>query len=302
MFKTIFGQSPASSGALETGDEGTEKRVYSARPLFTIRPRSGMSLTSVKELWNFRDLLTSLALRDLKLRYKQTALGVIWVVLQPLMAAGIFSFVFGTVARMPSDGLPYFLFSYAGLLGWGLFNGTVTKAGASLTGNAQLISKVYFPRLLLPLSSVPSVLVDFAVAAIMMAVAMVIYAVAPPLTLFLLPVWSALLLLLAIGLGLLVTSLSVSYRDVQYIVPVFLQILLFASPIPYSVTDVPAHLRVVYYLNPLTVPLEGFRASLLGTRMPDGGAVAYSAIVAVILFLVGVYSFQRMERRFADVI
>lgn len=257
---------------------------------------------NLREIWHFRDLLLSLVSRDLKLRYKQTALGAIWVVLQPLMAAGIFSFVFGTVAKMPSDGLPYFLFSYAGLLGWGLFNNTVTKAGASLTGNAPLISKVYFPRLILPASAIPSVLVDFAAAAVVMAIAMCIYAVAPPATLYLLPLWSFLLLTLALALGLFATSLSVSYRDVQYVVPVFLQILLFASPIPYSVADVPESLRMVYYLNPLTAPLEGFRASLLGTRMPDWWTVVYSATLAVALFFVGIYSFQRMERKFADVV
>ncbi len=273
-----------------------------ARPHLIIQPGRGWRAVNTRELWQFRDLLSSLANRDLKLRYKQTALGIIWVVLQPLMAAGIFSFVFGSVAKLPSDGLPYFLFSYAGLLGWNVFNNTATKVGASLTGNAQLISKVYFPRLILPLSAVPSVLVDFAVAAVMMAVAMAFYHVVPTAAVLLLPVWAALLLLLSLGLGLVATSLAVSYRDVAYILPVFLQILLYASPIAYALSAVPARARMVYDLNPLSAPLEAFRASLLGTPMPGAGSLAYSAVVSILLFLAGVYAFKRMERKFADVI
>lgn len=273
-----------------------------ARPHLVIQPSRGWVALDARELWQFRDLLSGLANRDLKLRYKQTALGVIWVVLQPLMAAGVFSFVFGSVAKLPSDGLPYFLFSYAGLLGWNVFNNTATKVGASLTGNAQLISKVYFPRLILPLSAVPSVLVDFAAAAAVMAVAMACYHVAPTAATLLLPAWALLLLLLSLGMGLVATSLSVSYRDVQYILPVFLQILLYASPIAYSLAAVPARLRTVYNLNPLSAPLEAFRASLLGTPMPGWGSLAYSAAVSILLFLAGVYAFKRMERKFADVI
>ena len=272
------------------------------RPHLVIGPGKGWAAINVRELWQFRDLLLTLAGRDLKLRYKQTALGFIWVVLQPLMAAGVFSFVFGTVARLPSDGRPYFLFSYAGLLGWNIFNNTATKVGASLVGNSQLISKVYFPRLILPLSSVPSVLVDFAAAAAMMATAMMIYGVMPPWAVLLLPIWGLMLLLLALGVGFISTSLSVSYRDVQYILPVFLQILLYASPIAYSVSAVPGRLRTVYNLNPLSAPLEAFRSSLLGTPAPAWGTLAYSGVVSVLLFMIGVYAFKRMERKFADVI
>ena len=272
------------------------------RPHLTIRPSSGWAAINVVELWQFRDLLFGLAGRDLKLRYKQTALGVIWVVLQPLMAAGIFSFVFGKVAKMESDGVPYFVFAYAGLLGWNLFNNTVTKASSCLIGNAQLISKVFFPRLILPLSTVPSVMIDFAVAAGMLAVMMAFHRTLPPATLLLLPVWMALLLMLSLGLGLITASLTVSYRDVQYILPVFLQILLYASPIAYPVSKVPTNLRTVYYLNPLTAPLEAFRSSLLGTSMPYWHQILYAAAVSLAVFLVGVYSFKRMERKFADVI
>jgi lipopolysaccharide transport system permease protein len=273
-----------------------------AEPFIKIRPSTGWAALNLREIWKFRDLLLSLASRDLKLRYKQTALGVIWVVVQPLMAAGIFSFVFGKVAQLPSDGVPYLLFSFAGLLGWNLFSNTVTKCNGCLVGNSQLISKVFFPRLILPLSTVPSVLVDFAVAAAMMTVLMFINGVVPGWGILLLPVLMGMLLMLALGIGLCTAALSVSYRDVQYIVPVFMQILLYASPIAYAVSAVPAHLRSVYLLNPLSAPLEAFRASLLHTSWPSASSLAGAAAVSGLVFLSGLYSFKRMERKFADVI
>lgn len=276
------------------------------KPFLSIRPRSGWSAIDLREIWQFRDLLMSLAGRDVKLRYKQTALGVIWVVLQPLLAAGIFSFVFGKLADFPSEGIPYFLFSYAGLLGWNLFAGTLTKSSGCLVGNSQLISKVFFPRLVLPLSTVPSVLVDVGVAAAMMAVLMAIYHVIPGWPIVLLPVWGLLLLGLALGVGLCTAALTVSYRDVQYILPVFTQILQYASPVAFSVAFVMSKLspewRPYYLLNPLAAPLEAFRWSLLNTTPPPPLAMLYSAGVSVALFLAGAFSFKRMERRFADVI
>lgn len=272
------------------------------KPYLTIRPSKGWAALNLRELWQFRDLLFVLAGRDLKLRYKQTALGVLWVVFQPLMAAGIFSFVFGKVAKMPSDGVPYLVFSFAGLLGWNLFSNTLIKTSGCLVGNQQLISKVFFPRLVLPLSNVPSVLVDFAVAAVLMVVLMVVYRIPPRPELLLLPVWMGMLLALSLGIGLCAAALAVSYRDVQHIMPVFTQILLYASPIAYGVSAVPAHLRPVYNLNPLSAPLEAFRATLLGTPWPAGWALAYAAGMAALILLAGVYSFKRMERRFADVI
>jgi lipopolysaccharide transport system permease protein len=256
----------------------------------------------LRELWQFRDLLFSLAGRDVKLRYKQTALGVIWVVLQPLMAAGVFSFVFGKVAKLPSDGLPYFLFSYAGLLGWNLFSSTVSKCSGCLIGNSQLISKVFFPRLVLPLSIVPSALIDFAVALCMMVVLMAIYRVPPTLAILALPLWMGVLILLSLGIGLCTSALSVSYRDVQYILPVFLQILLYASPIAYALSAVPSNLRIFFLINPLSGPLEAFRWSLLHTAEPPLASLFYAIVASVVIFFVGAYSFKRMERKFADVI
>jgi lipopolysaccharide transport system permease protein len=271
-------------------------------PFLKLRATSKWSAINFAELWQFRDLLFTLSNRDLKLRYKQTALGVIWVVLQPLLAAGVFSFVFGKVAKMPSDGMPYFLFSYAGLLGWNLFNNTLTKASGCLLGNSHLISKVFFPRLVLPLSTVPSTLVDFAVAAAMMAVLMLIYHVSPTPALLLLPVWMALLTLLSLGIGLITAALAVSYRDVNYILPVITQLWMYASPIAYAASAVPARFRTYYELNPLAPILEAFRWSLLKRGDMQLMPLAWATVSSGVIFVIGLYGFKRMERKFADVI
>jgi len=272
------------------------------RPLLVIRRGRGWAALDLGELWRYRDLLFVLAGRDLKLRYKQTALGVIWVVLQPLMAAGVFSFVFGSVAKLPSGGIPYFIFSFAGLLGWNFFSGILGRASGSLVGNTQLISKVYFPRLILPLSNLGSTLVDFGVAAAMMAVLLFAYRIVPPMAVVLIPVWMLMLAALGTGIGLICSALSVRFRDIQYIVPVFTQILLYASPVAYTVAAVPERLRWVYLLNPLTPPLEAMRSSLLGTDFPGWAPLAISGGISLILLLMGGIYFKRLEREFADVI
>ena len=272
------------------------------QPFLTLRARRGWAALDLREIWNFRDLLVTLANRDLKLRYKQTVLGVAWVILQPLLSAGVFSFVFGTVARLPSTGVPYLVFSFAGLLGWNFFSGVLSKVSSSLVGNSSLISKIFFPRLVLPLSTVISALVDLGVSAGMMAVLMIVYHIVPSATLLLLPVTLLILSALALGLGLWTAALMVSYRDVQYILPVFLNILLYASPVAYGVAAVPARWRWVYLLNPLTPPLEALRAGLLGQAFPDVRSLLVSAGIAAALLTAGLYAFKRMERTFADVI
>jgi len=273
-------------------------------PLLTIRARSGWAALNLAEAWQFRDLLFSLAGRDVRLRYKQTALGVAWVILQPLIAAALFAFVFGKIARLSSGDVPYFLFAFAGMLAWNVFSTTLSKSSTCLIGNAQLISKVYFPRVILPLSTVPSALIDFAVALALLFVLMPVYGVVPSLGMLLLPVWLFLLLVLAVGSGLIASALTVSYRDVQYILPVVTQFLLYGSPIAYRLAEVPARFRALYFFNPLTGLLEAFRWSLLG---PGGGQLhsgylAYSAAFSIALFLVGMVTFKNMERKFADVI
>ena len=272
------------------------------RHIQVIRPSTGWQILNVRELWHYRDLLVTLGVRDIKLRYRQTALGAIWVILQPLLAAGIFSFVFGRVAKLPSDGVPYFIFAYAGLLAWNAFSSALTKSGGSLVANAQLVSKVYFPRLILPLSSIFSTLVDFGVALAMMAVLMVMNGIHPHPGILLMPVWLMIVLTIALGLGLYASALMVTYRDVGYVVPVLTQFLMYASPVAYSVSAVPGKMRFVYFMNPLSGVLEAFRWSMLGTGHIQWGYVAWSATFAVLVFIFGAFSFRRMERKFADVI
>lgn len=273
------------------------------KPYLTIRPASGWAALDLRELFLFRDLLFVLAARDIRLRYRQTALGVLWVVLQPLIAALIFTFVFGSMAKMGSDGIPYFLFAFAGQVAWMAFSATLTKASGSLVQNAQLVSKVFFPRLILPLSTVFSTFVDFAVGLGLLAVFMVFYGVAPGWGILTLPVWLLLIVLLALGIGLMAGALMVAYRDVVYILPVALNFLLFASPVGWALSAVPERLRSLYLtLNPVASLLEAFRWSLFGTGNVSWGFVAYAAALSVGLFMLGAVVFRMRERGFADVI
>lgn len=277
------------------------------KPQLALRPSSGWQAINVSQLWLYRDLLMTLAIRDVKLRYRQTALGAIWVVLQPLLGAGILSFVFNRIASVPTGKIPPFLFAFVGMLGFTVFSSTLTKASSSLVGNAQLVSKVFFPRLVLPLSTVLSTLVDFCVSLAMLIVLMVIFRITPTAQLLLLPVWLFLILLLSLGCGLIAAALTVSYRDVQYILPVAVNFLTFASPIAYAgsfvMSKLPANLQPTYFfLNPLASLLEAFRWSLLGAGEVNWGYVAYSSLFTVLLFAIGALAFKKMERNFADVI
>ena len=272
-------------------------------PYLTIQPTSGWQAINLRELWQFRDLLTTLAQRDVKLRYRQTGLGVLWVILQPLLAAGIFSFVFGKVAKLPAPhGIPYLVFSFAGLLAWNAFNSTLTKSSTCLTGNANLVSKIYFPRMVLPLSTVFSTLIDFGVALVVMAFLMAVNHIGVHLSLLLLPVWLLLIVMLSVGIGLYASALMVSYRDIQYVLPVITQFLLYASPVAYAYSAVPARWQPVFALNPLTGLLEAFRWSLLGVGTLNWGMVGYASGMTVVVFLLGALAFKSMERKFADVI
>jgi lipopolysaccharide transport system permease protein len=272
------------------------------RPRLVIQPTRGWAALNLADLWHFRDLLLTLAKRDVKLRYRQTALGVSWVIIQPLLAAGVFSFVFGKVAGMKSGGTPYIVFSYAGLLAWNLFSGILTRSSGCLVQNSQLISKVYFPRLVLPISTVFSALIDFAVALGLMAVLMAIYHVHPGIGLLLAPVCLLAFVLLALGVGLYFAALSTSYRDVQYVLPFLTQIVLYASPVAYMTDKVPARYQAIFLLNPLASLLEGFRWAVIADGTVHWRYFAYSLVFSAIVFVWGVVAFKRMERRFADVI
>jgi len=275
-----------------------------ARPApLVIRASTGWSALNLAEVWQFRDLLMTLASRDVRLRYKQTALGVIWVVLQPLIAAGIFAFIFGKVAGISGpNGLPLFLFSYTALMAWNLFNNTVQKASACLIGNTNLISKVFFPRLVLPMSTVPSTMLDFVVSMGLMVGLMAWYRVVPGLPLLMLPVLVALLLMIALGIGLWTAALMVSYRDVQYVLPVFTQMLMWVSGVLVPLEKFSGEARTIALLNPVCGLINGFCWSMLGIGSPEWGALAYSACFSIGVLGIGALVFKRMERRFADVI
>ena len=267
-----------------------------------IEPPRAFEGLGVKACGEYLDLLRAFALRDIRLRYRQTALGVGWVLLQPLLGAGLFAFVFGKVARLDSGPVPYFVFSYAGLLGWMVFANTVTKANMVLLQNSSVITKVYFPRILLPLSAVLSSLLDFAVALALMFVLLAVARIGVSARLLLLPVWISMLLALALGCGLIGGALSVRYRDVPYITPVLIQFLTYGSPVAYGMAVVPPHLRHWLWLNPLSAPLEACRWSLLGVGTLNIHALTYSAVAAVFSLAIGAWVFNWLETTFADVI
>ncbi len=279
-------------------------------PLAVVGPPSGWVALDLRELWRFRELLFTLGIRDLKLRYRQTAMGVSWVVLQPLISAGLFSFVFGKLAQLPSDGVPYFIFAFAGTMGWTAFQTTLNKASTCLVGNAHLVSKVYFPRIALPLSITFAALIDFTVSLPMFIIMLVLNRTWHyPLSfgVLLVPVWLFLLMAMAEAIGLFCSALTVQYRDVQYIVPVMVQFLMYATPVAYSVSSISARiqspvLKTLYFLNPLAGLMSAFRWSLLGTGTVYWGYVAYSVVATFVCLVAGAFAFRRMEQRFADVI
>jgi lipopolysaccharide transport system permease protein len=271
-------------------------------PTVVIRPPSRWRAVPLRELWHYRDLLLVLARREITLRYRQTALGVVWVLMQPLAAAAIFTAIFSRVANLTTDGIPYFLFAYAGFLGWNAFQGTLTRAASSLVQNSQLVSKVYFPRLVLPLSTILLTLVDFAVGLGLFAVVAPFKGIGLHAGMLLLPAWLAAILLLAVGIGMYLAALMVRYRDVQHALPVVMQFALYASPVGYALSAVPPGLRRWFVLNPMTGLLEGFRWSLVGGVVPPAGRVLYSLAFVAASLVLGAIAFRRMEREFADVI
>jgi lipopolysaccharide transport system permease protein len=267
-----------------------------------ITPPGRWSLPPVGELFEAREVLYRFGLRDIVLRYRQTAVGVIWVVLQPLAAAGIFAIVFGQVANLPSSGIPYLIFSYVGMLAWNLFNNLISRGAPSLVSNQALISKVFFPRMLVPLSSCLAVLLDYAVALAFGVVLLFVFGINPGWPALLLPIWTVLLLLLAAGIALVASAVMVTYRDVAYVLPWVLQIMLYAAPVAYSLEAVPTNLRPLFELDPLTWYLEAFRYSLLGLAAPPWWQIIGMIVVGLGSFLLGSVVFQRLERGFADVI
>jgi lipopolysaccharide transport system permease protein len=276
------------------------------KPYLVIEPVKGWRSLRLRDVWEFRDLLFALGMRDVKLVYKQTLLGVVWVILQPLIGAGIFTFVFGLLADMPSGRLPYFVFAFAGMLGWTLFSSTLNAASLVMVGNAHLVSKIYFPRLILPLSSALQPIVNFGVGMVLMLGLLVLYRIWPGWALLGLPVAAASLLALAMGFGFWSSSVMVRYRDLRFVIPVMVQFLLYASPVGYSLAaiheKVPTQYHVFYMLNPLASLIEFFRYTLLGEGSIQPWWLLYSLVASVLLLIAGAYAFRRSERAFADII
>jgi lipopolysaccharide transport system permease protein len=271
-------------------------------PLVTIQPSGPRAALDLRELWSYRELLFFLAWRDLKIRYKQTVLGIAWVVLQPLFLMLIFTVFLGKLARVPSESdVAYSLFVYVGLLPWTFFSSAVTSSGSSLVTSSYLITKVYFPRIIIPAAVTLARLVDFAIAFVMLVPLAIYYRVNITLNLAMLPVMILLTVLLALGVGTLVSALNVRYRDVSVILPVVVQFWMFVSPVFYPATLVPAKWHTLYALNPLFGIIDGFRATILG-RPFDWTAISVCAGITIVLFVYSLYMFRRAEKIFADVI
>ena len=269
-----------------------------------IRIEPSKSLFSFKlgELWSHREILYFLTWRDLKIRYKQTVLGALWAVIQPLMMMVIFTVVFGNFAKVPSDGLPYPIFAYSALVPWNFFGSALNRCIGSLVANTNIISKVYFPRLIVPISATLSGLVDFAISFVILLGMVFWLGIVPGWGILALPLFILLALLTALGIGLWFAALNVKYRDIGYGIPLLVQLWMYASPVAYPVSLVPEKWRWLYKLNPMTGVIEGFRWALLGKESPDFGALGISAAVVLALLVGGTVYFKRTERTMVDVI
>jgi lipopolysaccharide transport system permease protein len=272
-----------------------------AKPLVIIEASRSWSSVNLRELWVYRELLYFLTLRDIKVRYKQTLLGITWVVLQPLLTTIVFTVFLGILVRVPSEGYPYILFVYTGMLPWTFFSYAISTSGNSLVNNAQLITKVYFPRSLLPISAVAARVLDFAIGFAVLFCLMVYFGVRPTANTLLLPLLIVLITLLALAVGMLTSALNVKYRDVAVLIPVFLQLWMYASPVVYPPSLVPGRWRQLYNLNPMTGLVDGFRAALLGERI-KWMSLTVAAAVIIGLLIVASIQFRRMENQFADVV
>jgi lipopolysaccharide transport system permease protein len=268
-----------------------------------IKPPKGWAVLDLKDLWQYRELIYYMTWRDIKVRYKQTVLGASWAILKPFMMMVVFSIFFGGLAQVPSDGVPYPIFSYTGLLPWELFATALSVASRSLVANRHMITKIYFPRIILPLSSILGGLVDFFIAFIILIGMMFFYGIKPTANLWTLPLFLLLALITALGVSLWLSAMNVLYRDVGYILPFITQFWLFITPIAYAASLVPEKYRLLYAINPMTGVVDGFRWALLGVKASaPGPMLLVSSIIAVVVLITGVIYFRRMERQFADMV
>ena len=281
---------------------GTAVSETTQVPTILIRPPQGWVSLNLRDLWEYRELLYFLTWRDIKVRYKQTALGATWAIIQPFMTMVVFSLFFGRLAGISSNGLPYPIFAYCALLPWNYFAGALDRAGNSLVGSANLITKVYFPRVVIPLSAMLAGLLDFGIAFLVLIGMMLFYGIVPTVAILTLPLFLLLAVLTALGVGLWLSALNVQYRDVRYALPFLVQFWLFASPVAYPASLVPEPWRVLYGLNPMAGVVEGFRWALLGQAATPGPLLAVSVVMVCVLLASGLFYFQKMEETFADVV
>jgi lipopolysaccharide transport system permease protein len=274
---------------------------HEATPVLVIRASRGFLRLNLKDVWEYRELLYFLVWRDIKVRYKQTALGAAWAIIQPVMTMVVFSVFFGRLAKVPSDGIPYPVFAFAALLPWQLFAFSLTESSNSLVGSQNLITKVYFPRLVIPLASVLAGIVDFAIAFVVLLGLMLYYQIRPTAAVVWLPLFVLLALATALSVGLWFSALNVKYRDVRYTIPFLTQFWMFATPVAYSSTLIPQPWRAWFGLNPMAGVVEGFRWALFGKSGGPGGLLWVSVAAVVLLLTGGLFYFRRMESTFADI-
>ena len=274
----------------------------SAVPTVRIAPSRGWVPLKLSELWEYRELLYFLVWRDIKVRYKQTALGASWAIIQPFFTMVVFSLFFGRLAKMPSDGIPYPIFAFAALVPWTFFANGLSQSSNSLVGSSSLITKVYFPRLIVPVASAFSGIVDFLIAFAVLLALMLYYGMLPSLNVLWLPLFVLLALITSLGVGLWLSALNVEYRDVRYIVPFITQFWLFVTPIAYPSSLLHEPWRTIYGLNPMVGVVEGFRWALLRTSTAPGPIIAVSSSAAIVILITGAFYFRRMEKTFADIV
>jgi lipopolysaccharide transport system permease protein len=304
----VLKQPDSSAAMLDTGrpeisaSKNPSARAGPPRPVREFRPHRGLFDLDLSSVWRYRELLHFLVLRELKVRYKQAALGAAWVIMQPLFTLAIFTAVFGVFARIPSDGIPYALFALAAVIPWTYFSEALRRSSTGLLDDSELIRKIYFPRLVLPLAAVIAPVVDFLISLAVLVLVMAWYRVSPTIHLLIMPAFLAMAVGLALAFGLWLGPLNVRYRDIKHILPFFVQVWMYASPVVYPLSMVPERWRLLYSLNPMVGIIEGFRWTLLGTTTPNFTAIAITIALTLVFLAGGLIFFRRAERTFADVI
>ena len=287
--------------SVETTQSGVTRNGGSRSGVTRIAPTKGWQLIDLKELWQYKDLLYFLTIRGIKAKYAQSVLGVGWAIIQPLFQTLVFTVIFGNLAKMSSDGVPYILFSFTAMVPWNYFSNILTNSSSSLVQNRAMLSKVYFPRLVLPVSAVISKLLDFLIAFIVLVVFLLYFRFVPTIHIVYFPLLLLILMMTSLGIGMILSAMAVQYRDVQYAMSFLVRILLYSVPVVYSISIIPDKYVYIYALNPMVGVIEGMRSIFLGTRPMPWDLIAIGGLVSVVLFIFGAFYFRKMEKTFADI-